>query len=81
MEKHVPDRCGLVPPKGLEEKELLALSANKDVSFNYTPITKDQVIEKANESLPLPLSLPLTTSPLLQGSDSEKKNNMVNSGR
>lgn len=37
LAKHSPDRCSLGPPKGLEEKELLALTANKDLSFNYTP--------------------------------------------
>jgi len=37
LAKHTPDRCSLEPTKGLEEKELLALSANRDLSFNYTP--------------------------------------------
>ncbi|XP_042477788.1 thioredoxin-like 1-1, chloroplastic [Macadamia integrifolia] len=37
LAKHTTDRCSLGPPKGLEEKELLALASNKDLSFNYTP--------------------------------------------
>ncbi|EXB36260.1 Thioredoxin-like 1-1 [Morus notabilis] len=37
LAKHSPDRCGLALPKGLEEKELIALAANKDLSFTYTP--------------------------------------------
>lgn len=37
LAKHGTDRCSLGPTKGLEEKELLALAANKDLSFNYTP--------------------------------------------
>lgn len=37
MAKHTPDRCSLGPTKGLEEKELLALAANKDLSFTYSP--------------------------------------------
>ncbi|GLT95350.1 hypothetical protein SLE2022_130360 [Rubroshorea leprosula] len=37
LAKHTPDRCSLGPTKGLEEKELLALAANKDLSFNYIP--------------------------------------------
>nr|GFC76658.1 thioredoxin-like 1-1, chloroplastic [Tanacetum cinerariifolium] len=37
LAKHTPDRCSLGPPKGLEEKELLALSSNRDLSFTYTP--------------------------------------------
>ncbi|KAJ6974956.1 hypothetical protein D5086_024453 [Populus alba] len=37
LAKHTPDRCSLGPTKGLEEKELAALAANKDLSFTYTP--------------------------------------------
>ncbi|KAL5547131.1 hypothetical protein UlMin_006818 [Ulmus minor] len=37
LAKHTPDRCSLGPPKGLEEKELVALAANKELSFRYTP--------------------------------------------
>ncbi|QCD97357.1 thioredoxin-like 1-1, chloroplastic [Vigna unguiculata] len=37
LAKHSPDRCSLGPTKGLEEKELLALAANKDLSFTYSP--------------------------------------------
>ncbi|KAH7522765.1 thioredoxin-like 1-1, chloroplastic [Ziziphus jujuba] len=37
LTKHTTDRCSIAPTKGLEEKELLALSANKDLNFSYTP--------------------------------------------
>ncbi|GAB4825481.1 hypothetical protein Ancab_008354 [Ancistrocladus abbreviatus] len=37
LAKHTLPRCSLGPPKGLEEKELLALAANKDLSFTYVP--------------------------------------------
>lgn len=37
LAKYSPERCTLGPPKGLEEKELLALAANKDLNFTYTP--------------------------------------------
>ncbi|XP_022743222.1 thioredoxin-like 1-1, chloroplastic [Durio zibethinus] len=37
LAKYKPDPCSLGPAKGLEEKELLALAANKVLSFNYTP--------------------------------------------
>ncbi|GMI79094.1 atypical CYS HIS rich thioredoxin 4 [Hibiscus trionum] len=37
LAKHKPDRSSLGPTKGLDERELLALAANKDLSFNYTP--------------------------------------------
>ncbi|KAE8707782.1 Thioredoxin-like 1-2 [Hibiscus syriacus] len=33
LAKHTTDRCSLGPAKGLDEKELLALAANKDLSF------------------------------------------------
>ncbi|THG21428.1 thioredoxin-like 1-1, chloroplastic isoform X1 [Camellia sinensis] len=37
LAKHSQNYCSLGPPKGLEKKELIALAANKDLSFNYTP--------------------------------------------
>lgn len=42
--KYGTDRCSLGPPKGLEEKELLALAANRDLSFNYTPKPEEQPV-------------------------------------
>ncbi|KAF8007381.1 hypothetical protein BT93_K1399 [Corymbia citriodora subsp. variegata] len=72
LAKHTPDRCSLGPTKGLEEKELLALTANKDLSFNYTPkpvpVTEQEeavaepVVSPAHPDLPLPVSLPLPSS-------------------
>ncbi|XP_038994000.1 thioredoxin-like 1-1, chloroplastic isoform X2 [Hibiscus syriacus] len=37
LAKHTTDQCSLGPAKGLDEKELLALAANKDLSFTYKP--------------------------------------------
>ncbi|MBA0699722.1 hypothetical protein Goari_001331 [Gossypium aridum] len=37
LARHTADRCSLGPTKGLDEKELLALAANKELSFNYKP--------------------------------------------
>ena len=39
MAKYSPESLslGVAPAKGLEEKELIALAANKDLSFTYTP--------------------------------------------
>ncbi|KAL9686236.1 hypothetical protein QQ045_023691 [Rhodiola kirilowii] len=37
LSKHSTERCSLGPAKGLEEKELLALAANKDLGFSYEP--------------------------------------------
>ncbi|KAK9124900.1 hypothetical protein Scep_013746 [Stephania cephalantha] len=52
LAKHSTERSSLGPPKGLEESELIALAANKDLSFNYTP--------KPVEVEPIPST---TTSP------------------
>lgn len=63
LAKHTPDRCSLGPTKGLEEKELLALSANRDLSFTYSPKT----LQPANGELatapssPESLAYPLLT--------------------
>ncbi|XP_039028065.1 thioredoxin-like 1-1, chloroplastic isoform X2 [Hibiscus syriacus] len=37
LAKYATDGCSLGPAKGLDEKELLALAANKDLSFTYKP--------------------------------------------
>nr|XP_043635166.1 thioredoxin-like 1-1, chloroplastic [Erigeron canadensis] len=61
LAKHAPDRSSLGPPKGLEEKELLALGSNKDLSFTYAPNpnqTQKIAPAPAHESVPQP-SLPL----------------------
>ncbi|OVA03912.1 Thioredoxin [Macleaya cordata] len=40
--KHTTERCSLGTTKGLDESELLALAANRDLSFNYTPNIPEQ---------------------------------------
>ncbi|XWS42653.1 hypothetical protein CRYUN_Cryun16bG0032200 [Craigia yunnanensis] len=89
LAKHTPDRCSLGPTKGLEEKELLALAANKDLSFNYTPkpvqpapvpaqeeiLVSKEIPSDSRTNLPLPLLLPF---PLPK--DSEEKT-LVGVGR
>ncbi|XP_039028538.1 thioredoxin-like 1-1, chloroplastic, partial [Hibiscus syriacus] len=37
LAKYATDGCSLGPAKGLDEKELSALAANKDLSFTYKP--------------------------------------------
>ncbi|XP_045795555.1 thioredoxin-like 1-1, chloroplastic [Trifolium pratense] len=49
LAKHTPDRCSLEPTKGLEEKELIALSENRDLDFTYTPKPSQPVLTPANE--------------------------------
>lgn len=78
MAKYGADCCSLGPAKGLEEKELLALAANKDLSFAYTPKQEERVLVALQEDMtnktsrtpsshpnafpPLPLPLPLAST-------------------
>ncbi|XP_010921294.1 thioredoxin-like 1-2, chloroplastic [Elaeis guineensis] len=73
LAKHTTDRCSLGPTKGLEESELVALAANKDLSFNYTRkpvpvLTPDEAAEK----VPLSPKLPVSSAPRVI-KDSEDK--------
>ncbi|RWR74931.1 thioredoxin-like protein 1-2, chloroplastic [Cinnamomum micranthum f. kanehirae] len=65
LAKHTTDRCSLGPSKGLEESELIALAANRDLSFNYTsklaPASAQEPAEKAATS-PVPRPLPSKTT-------------------
>ncbi|XP_050244837.1 thioredoxin-like 1-1, chloroplastic [Quercus robur] len=90
LAKHTPDRCSLGPTKGLEEKELLALSANKDLSFNYTPKPvqpppvpqHEEIIPETapshSNSDPLLLSLPST---ILKSAQDVEDKTLVTAGR
>ncbi|XP_044499463.1 thioredoxin-like 1-1, chloroplastic isoform X2 [Mangifera indica] len=87
LAKHATDRCSLEPTKGLEEKELIALAANKDLSFNFTPKPQPTPVP-AEEELPvlvtphtfsdLPLPLPSTN---LKSTQDSKEKPLVVSGR
>ncbi|KAK9154497.1 hypothetical protein Sjap_001977 [Stephania japonica] len=57
LAKHSTERSSLGPPKGLEESELIALAANKDLSFKYTPKSVEPV---PSPTPPSPPSLPST---------------------
>ncbi|KAF9587093.1 hypothetical protein IFM89_039676 [Coptis chinensis] len=57
LAKHTTERCSLGPTKGLEESELLALAANKDLSFKYTPkplLVEPEPAPAADKKVPLP---------------------------
>ncbi|KAF8089594.1 hypothetical protein N665_0501s0008 [Sinapis alba] len=58
LAKHSPDRCSLGPTKGLEEKELVALAANKELNFSYTPkavpVEEEAPVPSSNPGLPVP---------------------------
>ncbi|KAF7819303.1 thioredoxin-like 1-1, chloroplastic [Senna tora] len=83
LAKHTPDRCSLGPTKGLEEKELLALSANKDLDFTYTPKPVEPVHEApAQETPPSSEPLPLpSVNPKSSELDKEISLNGAGTGR
>ncbi|KAG0447756.1 hypothetical protein HPP92_028192 [Vanilla planifolia] len=68
---HSTERCSLGPTKGLEEFELLALAANKDLCFEYT--RKEELVSAApevKEIAPEMPELPLLPVPITnQGSE------------
>ncbi|XP_024983165.1 thioredoxin-like 1-1, chloroplastic [Cynara cardunculus var. scolymus] len=61
LAKHTPDRCSLGPPKGLEEKELLALASNRDLSFTYSPNPNPNP-NQPQEMTPAPVPVPVARS-------------------
>ncbi|KAK4793006.1 hypothetical protein SAY86_023441 [Trapa natans] len=87
LAKHTPERCSLGPTKGLEEKELLALSANRELSFTYqsTPVPALEVDVVVPEQAPSHLTpgtpLPLRLAGLESARDSKEKSTLVSSGR
>jgi hypothetical protein len=79
--KHKPDRCSLGPVRGLEESELLALAANKDLQFTYTKETEpvpsgDAAVEVI---APEPPKLPVLAKPLVRQGSQDRS--LVSSGR
>ncbi|CAH8352961.1 unnamed protein product [Eruca vesicaria subsp. sativa] len=58
LAKHSPDRCSLGPTKGLEDKELVGLAANKELNFTYTskavPVEEEAAIPASNPGHPVP---------------------------
>uniref|UniRef100_A0A0E0EGB1 Thioredoxin domain-containing protein n=1 Tax=Oryza meridionalis TaxID=40149 RepID=A0A0E0EGB1_9ORYZ len=83
LAKHGPDRCGLGPAKGLEESELMALAANRDLNFTYTPNQDlvpiaDALLKEAAAPGGPWLPLPATATQLFtHGSE----NSLLSSGR
>jgi hypothetical protein len=69
LAKHKPDRCSLGPIKGLEESELLALAANRDLQFTYTK-PAPSMEDAAEVTTPDRPRLPAPAKPLVrQGSE------------
>ncbi|KAL1206150.1 Thioredoxin-like 1-3 [Cardamine amara subsp. amara] len=46
LEKHGREQCSIGETKGLEEKELVAMAANKDLSFDYKPKSNGEIQEQ-----------------------------------
>lgn len=79
LAKHTPERCSLGPTKGLEEKELIALSQNKDLSFTYTPQPLPANEELGTEAVPASSeSLPLHS---LTSNSEALERTLTNAGR
>ncbi|NP_001276128.1 thioredoxin-like 1-1, chloroplastic-like [Glycine max] len=84
LAKHTPDRCSLGPTKGLEEKELLALAANKDLSFTNSPEPLQPAHadeELGTEPAPAPGSKSLPSPSMILNSEVSKKRTLTTSGR
>ncbi|KAL6657214.1 hypothetical protein ACP70R_004994 [Stipagrostis hirtigluma subsp. patula] len=83
LAKHSPERCSLVPARGLEESELVALAANRDLQFSYEkpgliPIAEAIAKEAAQSGGPW-LSLPSTATELL--TQESGMSSLLSSGR
>lgn len=96
LAKYGADFCSLEPTKGLEEKELLALAANKDLSFNYAPKPQPPVVASEQEEIstekavatpgahserPLPLPLPLPFTAEQKMERDPEKRTLISIGR
>ncbi|KAK9079184.1 hypothetical protein SSX86_000854 [Deinandra increscens subsp. villosa] len=95
LAKHKPDRSSLAPPKGLEEKELVALGANRDLSFVYNPKPEHPQTEVAPSPVPVTatsgsgslsgpnLPLPVNSNSLKKSEwkQDDKDKTLVSSGR
>ncbi|MQL95394.1 hypothetical protein Taro_028068 [Colocasia esculenta] len=80
LAKHNTDRCSLGPAKGLEESELMALAANKDLAFTYTkqPEPAAEPAAAPEPIHPVP-TLPLSPAPKAAQGSEEKA--VVGAGR
>ncbi|KAM7269541.1 hypothetical protein ACFE04_025038 [Oxalis oulophora] len=86
LAKHGTERCSLGPTKGLEEKELLALAANRDLSFTYTPKpepapAQEEEVVLVSESAPSDSKLPLSDPLPSFSSQEEEEKSLVAAGR
>jgi hypothetical protein len=81
LAKHKPDRSSLGPVRGLEESELLALAANKDLQFTYTKEAEPVSSGDATVGViaPEPPKLPVPAKPLVRQGSQDRS--LVSSGR
>ncbi|VAH90529.1 thioredoxin-like 1-2, chloroplastic [Triticum urartu] len=79
LAKHNPDRCSIGPTRGLEESELLALAANKDLQFTYTKLPESVPSGDSEVIAPGSPRLPPPAKPLVRQGSGERT--LVSSGR
>ena len=79
LAKHNPDRCSIGPTRGLEESELLALAANKDLQFTYSKQPESVPSEDADVNAPGSPRLTPQAKPLVRQGSGERS--LVSSGR
>ncbi|XP_024985653.1 thioredoxin-like 1-1, chloroplastic [Cynara cardunculus var. scolymus] len=61
LAKYKPSGCSLGPTKGLDEKDLVELGANRDLSFTYTPKSdhpQTEIVRPPSPPAPSPLPSP-----------------------
>ncbi|KAL8130203.1 hypothetical protein V2J09_019358 [Rumex salicifolius] len=85
LAKHNTERCSLGPAKGLEEKDLLALAANRELGFTYVPKPVPDTPEseparkEVDPLINLPLPLPIAVSK--PSEETEKSMALARQGR
>lgn len=83
LAKHNTERCSLGPAKGLEEKDLLALAANRELGFTYVPkpVPDTPESEPARKEVDPLINLPLPLPMAASKPSEETEKSMVASGR
>lgn len=81
LAKHKTDQSSLGPPKGLEEKELIALSSNRDLDFKYSPkpvtVPEKEAIVAGEEGEPHEHSKPPLPLPSASKTVLDKENTKI----
>ncbi|ERM97202.1 hypothetical protein AMTRI_Chr01g126330 [Amborella trichopoda] len=78
LAKHTTERCSLGPARGLEDHELEALAANKELSFNYLP-AKPMSLPSADMA-PVPVNIDSTQFATKKTSQESQERELVATG-